>query len=88
MGLANANMLAFLSTWHIVVLLVIVLLLFGGKKLPELARGLGKGLRIFRDELHGFQRDMDAPPPAGPSTTDQGQAGKPVPPVDTSEKKV
>ncbi|RZL41212.1 MAG: twin-arginine translocase TatA/TatE family subunit, partial [Pedobacter sp.] len=34
---------------EIVLILVVVLLLFGGKKLPELARGLGKGIREFKD---------------------------------------
>ncbi|MFB3891184.1 MAG: twin-arginine translocase TatA/TatE family subunit [Phycisphaerae bacterium] len=57
------GMLAWISTWHIVALLVIVLLLFGGRKLPELARGLARGMRIFRDELHGIQKDLEEPPP-------------------------
>lgn len=34
---------------EIIVILVVVLLLFGGKKIPELARGLGKGIREFKD---------------------------------------
>ena len=34
--------------WEIVIILVLILVLFGGKKLPELARGLGKGLREFK----------------------------------------
>ena len=59
--------LAALSTWHIVVLVLAILLLFGGRKLPELARGLARGLRIFRDELHSTQKDVtdaiDSPPP-------------------------
>ena len=59
--------LAFLTTTHVVIVLAIVLLLFGGKKLPELARGLAKGVRIFRDELHGTTKDLEDaienPPP-------------------------
>lgn len=51
--------LGFISTWHIIVLLAIVLLIFGGKKLPELARGIGRGLRIFRDEMHGVTKDVE-----------------------------
>jgi sec-independent protein translocase protein TatA len=50
-----------MKPWHIIVLLAIVLLLFGGKKLPELAKGLARGMRIFRDELHGVQREIDQP---------------------------
>ena len=38
---------AVLSEWHIVLALVILLLLFGGKKLPELARGLGEAIKEF-----------------------------------------
>lgn len=52
---------------HYLLFALIVLLLFGGKRLPELARGLARGLRIFRDELHGVKRDLDdatkEPPP-------------------------
>lgn len=65
-GLGYA-MLATISTWHVVVVLIIVLLLFGGKKLPELARGLGKGMRIFRDELHGIQKDINEKPEEPPA---------------------
>ena len=47
--------LAFLGPigWpEIVIILVVVLLLFGGRKLPELAKGLGKGMRVFKKELN------------------------------------
>ena len=40
-----------LGTMEIVVILLIVLLLFGAKKLPELARGLGKGINEFKDAV-------------------------------------
>ncbi|NPA11509.1 MAG: twin-arginine translocase TatA/TatE family subunit [Epsilonproteobacteria bacterium] len=39
------------STWQIVVILLVVLLLFGGKKIPELASGLGKGIKNFKDAV-------------------------------------
>jgi len=45
--------------WEIVIILAIALLLFGGKKLPELARGLGKGLRQFKEEVHGVKEDLN-----------------------------
>ena len=38
---------------EIVLILIIVLLLFGGKKIPELAKGLGKGIRDFKDAYKG-----------------------------------
>jgi sec-independent protein translocase protein TatA len=48
--------------WEVIIIVLAILLLFGGKKLPELARGLGKGLRIFRGELKGIQEDLEAEP--------------------------
>jgi len=45
--------------WEVVIIILAILLLFGGKKLPELARGLGRGLRTFRDELKGVSRDIE-----------------------------
>ncbi len=39
------------SGWQIIVVLVIVLLLFGGKKIPELAKGLGSGIKNFKDAV-------------------------------------
>jgi len=38
---------------ELVLILVIVLLIFGGRKIPELARGLGEGIRNFRESLRG-----------------------------------
>ncbi|MET4082421.1 TatA/E family protein of Tat protein translocase [Pedobacter sp. UYP30] len=43
---------------EIILILVVVLLLFGGKKLPELARGLGKGIREFKDASEGVKREI------------------------------
>jgi sec-independent protein translocase protein TatA len=43
--------------WHLVILLIVVVLLFGGKKLPEAARGLGRSLRIFKSEVKEMQED-------------------------------
>ena len=45
--------------WEIVIILVIVLLLFGGKKLPELARGLGKGLREFKNASRDIKKEVE-----------------------------
>lgn len=41
--------LGVIGPWQIVLIVVIVLLLFGGKKIPELMRGLGSGLKEFKD---------------------------------------
>ena len=45
----QSPLLGVLGTNEIIIILVIVLLLFGGKKIPELMRGLGKGVREFND---------------------------------------
>lgn len=43
--------MGFSSVWHWVIVLAIVVLLFGAKKIPELAKGLGSGIRNFKKEL-------------------------------------
>ena len=48
----------FQTPWHIILLLVIALLLFGGKRLPEMGRALGHGMREFKDAVTG-----NSPPP-------------------------
>ena len=46
------------AEWLIILIAVIVL--FGGKKIPELARGLGKGIRDFNDAKQGVKEDIEA----------------------------
>ncbi|PWG81002.1 twin-arginine translocase TatA/TatE family subunit [Pararcticibacter amylolyticus] len=47
-----------IGTPELMVILFAILLLFGGKKLPELARGLGKGIREFKDASEGVKREI------------------------------
>lgn len=44
---------------EIFLILLVVLLIFGGKKIPELARGLGKGIREFKDASSGLDKDEE-----------------------------
>jgi sec-independent protein translocase protein TatA len=48
-----------LSGPHIILILAVVLLLFGGKKIPELMRGLGRGIREFKDAKDNVQRELE-----------------------------
>ena len=43
---------------EIFIILLVILLLFGSKKIPELARGLGKGIRYFKDATNEIQEDI------------------------------
>ncbi|WP_462264354.1 Sec-independent protein translocase subunit TatA/TatB [Mucilaginibacter sp.] len=55
-----SSVLLFLNigTPELIIILFAALLLFGGKKLPELAKGLGKGLRDFKDASDGVKREI------------------------------
>jgi len=70
----NTGMLAFLGWPEIVAILAVMLLLFGAKKLPELARGLGKGIQEFRKASREVQdeieRAVEEPPPPAPRAPD------------------
>ncbi len=48
-----------LGPWEIIIILVVILLIFGGKKLPELARGLGQGLREFKKATKDIKTQVD-----------------------------
>ncbi|WEK21571.1 MAG: twin-arginine translocase TatA/TatE family subunit [Candidatus Pedobacter colombiensis] len=57
----QTTLLASLGTQEVLVILVAVLLLFGGKKIPELMSGLGKGIREFNNAKNGLD-DRDGNP--------------------------
>ncbi|CAN5921818.1 hypothetical protein BH24BAC1_BH24BAC1_32970 [soil metagenome] len=44
---------------EVVIILFVILLLFGAKKIPELARGMGKGIREFKDATSEIKRDIE-----------------------------
>ncbi|HVS96172.1 MAG TPA: twin-arginine translocase TatA/TatE family subunit [Puia sp.] len=44
---------------HIILIVLVVLLLFGGKKIPELMRGLGRGIREFKDAKDNVSREIE-----------------------------
>ncbi len=61
-------MLSQLRGWELPAIALIALLLFGGKKLPEAARGLGRSLRILKAETRGLNTDESNDAPAATST--------------------
>jgi sec-independent protein translocase protein TatA len=73
----NIMFAGMLGGWEIVLILAVVLLLFGSKKLPELAKGLGSGIKEFKkatrevtDEIHNASEDTT--PPARKLPPDRG----------------
>lgn len=52
-------LLGVLGTQEIIIILVIVLLLFGGRKIPELMKGLGKGMREFNDAKTNVTKEIE-----------------------------
>ncbi len=54
-----AIILGMIGPWQIILILVIVLLLFGGKKIPELMRGLGKGAKEFKEGISGDDEENE-----------------------------
>jgi len=78
----NITCLAFLGWPEIVAILAVVLLLFGAKKLPELARGLGSGIKEFKKASREVQDEIERaaeepPPPAPRSPTAYPPANQP-----------
>jgi sec-independent protein translocase protein TatA len=64
-----------------IVVLLVVLLIFGPKRLPELGKGLGKGMREFKEGITGESKDDDESPPAIPASnmvSDPTAAGRPA----------
>jgi twin arginine-targeting protein translocase, TatA/E family len=47
-----------LGTGEIIIIAIVVLLLFGGKKIPELMKGVGKGIKNFKDGVNGLEDDI------------------------------
>jgi sec-independent protein translocase protein TatA len=74
-----------LQPWHLIVLAVVAFLLFGAKRLPELGKGLGEGLKGFREGIRGItdppppaqnvQQSAPAAPPAAPTTPVEPKQG-------------
>ncbi len=58
-----------LGAFELLIIVAIVVLLFGGKKIPELMRGLGKGINEFKKASEGTHTDGETPTPPPPTQT-------------------
>jgi sec-independent protein translocase protein TatA len=58
-----------LQPWHLLVIIVVLIVVFGSKRLPDAARSLGKSLRIFKTEIRELSNDgkAETPPTQIPS---------------------
>jgi len=79
----NIALLAFLGWPETIAILVVVLVLFGAKKLPELARGLGQGIKEFKKATREVQEDLtraieEEPPSPRQVTPPPAESGQPV----------
>jgi sec-independent protein translocase protein TatA len=68
------------SPFHWLIVLAIVVLLFGGKKIPEVMKGLGEGIRSFKEGMHGTgqapAQTTQVTPPAAPTPTPAAEEKK------------
>jgi len=82
----NTLIAGFFGGWEIVLILAVVLILFGAKKLPELAKGLGQGIKEFKKATNEVQNEINtamddnrySQPRQINRETDDGSHGKPV----------
>jgi len=65
-----------LGTTEIILIVLVVLLLFGGRKIPELMKGIGKGMKNFKDGIQGADEDLKEIP------KDKSATEKKEPPTD------
>jgi len=77
-----------LNWWEIILILLVLLLVFGAKRLPEMGRSLGKGMREFKDSVSGVDERSPSPPAALPSSPSEPTAApEPEPePADKPER--
>jgi sec-independent protein translocase protein TatA len=58
-----------ISIWELMILLIVLLLIFGAKRLPEMGRSLGKGMREFKDSVTGVEEAVSTTPTTTPTPT-------------------
>jgi TatA/E family protein of Tat protein translocase len=75
-----------ISVPELLILLLVLLLVFGAKRLPEMGRSLGKGMREFKDSVTGVDEPVKTTPPAPPELPSAHSApAEPAAPVSDAE---
>jgi TatA/E family protein of Tat protein translocase len=77
-----------ISIWELLILLVVLLLIFGAKRLPEMGRSLGKGMREFKDGVTGVEQAVNTTTPTTTTPTPQelpAASPEPAAPAQASE---
>ncbi|WP_329259941.1 Sec-independent protein translocase subunit TatA [Streptomyces sp. NBC_01478] len=74
-----------LEPWHLLVVAIVVILLFGSKKLPEAARGLGKSMRILKSEAKAMKEEDAVATPASVRPTTAYAEAEPSPVTTSTE---
>lgn len=62
-----------IGVWEIVLIALVVLLFFGGRKIPELMKGLGKGVKSFKEGMTEVEKELNTPVPGTKSETSSGK---------------
>ena len=69
-----------LKPWHIIILVVVILLVFGSRKLPDMARGLGRSMRILKSETEAMKKDSSNPEEDGDLRAEPKHTREPLDP--------
>lgn len=68
-----------LQPWHLIVLVVVLIIVFGSKKLPDAARSLGKSMRIFKTEIRELKHEDNPEIPPKPNPVQSERVDTPAP---------
>jgi sec-independent protein translocase protein TatA len=68
--------LGVIGPWQIVIIALVIVLLFGGKKIPELMKGLGKGVKSFKEGMNEIEEQINQADESPKKKDDSGEAPK------------